>query len=127
MPTKKGPNATDVHVGKRIRMRRLVLNESQTWLADQLGLTFQQIQKYEKGVNRVGASRMQQLAVAMAVPISYFFEGAPGYREVKNGESASIATDFLTTKYGMRISKAFPKIKSEALKRQIVGLIEDVT
>ena len=71
----KTPNPTDKHVGARIRMRRLMLGMSQTALADGLDLTFQQIQKYEKGVNRVGASRLQQIAHILRVPVEFFFEG----------------------------------------------------
>ncbi len=76
MPTKL-PNPIDIHVGKRIRMRRLMLRMSQEKLADALGVTFQQIQKYEKGANRVGASRLQQIASALRVEVSFFFEGLP--------------------------------------------------
>src|ERR1700680_2298696 len=74
----KTPNPTDKYVGARIRMRRLMLGMSQTALAQGLGLTFQQIQKYEKGVNRIGASRLQQIAHILRVPVEFFFEGAPG-------------------------------------------------
>ena len=79
----KTPNPTDKHVGTRIRMRRLMLGMSQTALADGLDLTFQQIQKYEKGVNRVGASRLQQIAHILRVPVEFFFEGGPGSRARK--------------------------------------------
>ena len=73
----KFPNPTDKYVGSRVRMRRLMLHMSQERLADQLGLTFQQVQKYEKGTNRIGASRLQHIAEILQVPISFFFEGAP--------------------------------------------------
>src|SRR5580692_6117748 len=79
----KTPNPTDKHVGARIRMRRLMLGMSQTTLAQGLDLTFQQIQKYEKGVNRVGASRLQQIAHILRVPVEFFFEGAPGVQGAK--------------------------------------------
>src|SRR5674476_498199 len=75
---KKVPNPTDKHVGSRVRMRRQALGKSQTWLADAVDLTFQQIQKYEKGTNRIGSSRLQQFANILDVPVSFFFEGAPG-------------------------------------------------
>jgi transcriptional regulator with XRE-family HTH domain len=74
---KKAPNSIDVHVGSRIRLRRMTLDMSQTDLGAQLGVTFQQIQKYEKGTNRVGASRVQAIARALSVPVSWFFEDAP--------------------------------------------------
>jgi transcriptional regulator with XRE-family HTH domain len=76
---KKLPNPTDKYVGARVRMRRLMLDMSQTTLADALGLTFQQVQKYEKGTNRIGASRLQHISQFLQVPISFFFEGAPGH------------------------------------------------
>ena len=123
MRNQKAPKATDVYVGKRIRIRRLMLSKSQTWLGDQLGLTFQQVQKYEKGTNRVGASRMQQLAHVLQVPVSYFFDGGPQ----DDGEHKALpadSIDFLSTRYGIRISKSFLRIKSDALQRQIVELIE---
>ena len=75
--TKKSPNPIDKHVGNRVRMRRMMLRMSQEKLGDALGLTFQQVQKYEKGTNRIGASRLQQIAHTLQVPVSFFFEGAP--------------------------------------------------
>ena len=77
MIAKKAPNPTDKHVGSRVRMRRMMLGMSQEKLGDALGLTFQQVQKYEKGTNRIGASRLQQIAHILQVPVSFFFEGAP--------------------------------------------------
>ena len=74
---KKAPNPIDKHVGSRVRMRRMMLNMSQEKLGDSLGLTFQQVQKYEKGTNRIGASRLQQIGQILQVPVSFFFEGAP--------------------------------------------------
>ena len=75
---KKKPNPIDVHVGSRIRLRRTMLNMSQEKLGEALGITFQQIQKYEKGTNRVGASRLQNISSVLNVPVSFFFEAAPG-------------------------------------------------
>src|SRR6201746_2552328 len=77
MIAKKAPNPTDKHVGARVRMRRMMLSMSQEKLGDALGLTFQQVQKYEKGANRIGASRLQQISQILQVPVSFFFEGAP--------------------------------------------------
>ena len=74
---KKAPNDTDKHVGSRVRMRRMILGMNQTALGDALGLTFQQVQKYEKGTNRIGASRLQHIAQILKVPVSFFFDGAP--------------------------------------------------
>src|SRR5262252_3005385 len=77
LPRKKAPNPIDQHVGRRVRMRRLMLAMSQEKLGDALGLTFQQVQKYEKGANRIGASRLEQISHILQVPIEFFFEGAP--------------------------------------------------
>src|ERR1043166_6180006 len=74
---KKAPNPIDKHVGSRVRMRRMMLGMSQEKLGNALGLTFQQVQKYEKGANRIGASRLQQLSLILQVPVSFFFDGAP--------------------------------------------------
>src|SRR3954466_6269775 len=74
---KKVPNPVDKHVGSRVRMRRMMLGMSQEKLGDSLGLTFQQVQKYEKGTNRIGASRLQQISIILQVPVGFLFEGAP--------------------------------------------------
>ena len=76
MIAKKAPNPIDKHVGSRVRMRRMMLGMSQEKLGNNLGLTFQQVQKYEKGTNRIGASRLQQISQILQVPVSFFFEGA---------------------------------------------------
>src|ERR1041384_4005290 len=95
---KKAPNPTDKHVGSRVRMRRMMLNMSQEKLGDSLGLTFQQVQKYEKGTNRIGASRLQQIAHILQVPVSFFFEGAPhssGHSGMGEAPSPAYVADFL--------------------------------
>ena len=86
---KKTPNPIDKHVGSRVRMRRMMLSMSQEKLGDALGLTFQQVQKYEKGTNRIGASRLQQISNILQVPVSFFFEGAPNMPgHTRHGRSA---------------------------------------
>src|SRR6201987_5585214 len=105
MMAKKSPNPTDKYVGSRVRMRRLMLSMSQEKLAEQLGLTFQQVQKYEKGANRVSASRLQQLVNILQVPIPFFFEGAPqmtgfGGNNTK-APSTAYVSDFLATSDGL--------------------------
>ena len=123
--TPRSATATDCYVGQRIRARRLGLGKTQEWLGDRLGVTFQQVQKYEKGANRVGASRMQQLAHVLEVPVSYFFDGGPHADGRPTGvRSRFDAVRFMATRYGVRISRAFPKIKSEKLQRHLVRLIE---
>src|SRR5438445_5866965 len=111
MMAKKAPNPTDKHVGARVRMRRMMLSMSQEKLGDALSLTFQQVQKYEKGANRIGASRLQQIAQILDVPVSFFFEGAPvmpgGTGGIGEAPSPAYVTDFLSTSDGLALTKAF--------------------
>src|SRR6266481_7078710 len=120
MAAKKSPNPIDKHVGSRVRMRRMMLSMSQEKLGDALGLTFQQVQKYEKGTNRIGASRLQHIASIQQVPISFFFEGAPGLSFVL-GESSDYVSDFLATSEGLALTKAYMHIQNAKLRRSIVG------
>jgi len=126
---KKTPNPVDKHVGSRVRMRRMMLGMSQEKLGDALGLTFQQVQKYEKGTNRIGASRLQQISLILQVPVSFFFEGAPAPPGSGMGEAPSPAyvTDFLATTDGLSLTKAFMQIKSPKLRRRIVELVEEMS
>jgi transcriptional regulator with XRE-family HTH domain len=128
----RGPlNPIDKYVGNRLRMRRLMLDMSQTDIADALGLTFQQVQKYEKGTNRIGASRLQHIAQILQVPVSFFFEEAPtapgrwpsGTTEPR---SASYVTDFLATSDGLSLAKAFMLVENPKLRRAIVRLVEEI-
>jgi transcriptional regulator with XRE-family HTH domain len=125
--TKKTPNPTDKHVGSRVRMRRMMLGMSQEKLGDALSLTFQQVQKYEKGTNRIGASRLQQIAHFLQVPVSFFFDGAPdlppGAAGMTEAPSASYVSDFLATSEGLALAKAFMQIKDPKLRRRIVDLV----
>src|SRR5690606_16292746 len=129
---KKAPNPTDKHVGSRVRMRRMMLSMSQEKLGDALGLTFQQVQKYEKGTNRIGASRLQAIANILQVPVSFFFEGAPhgpgGHTSTGMSEAPSPAyvSDFLATSDGLSLTKSFMRIKSSKLRRRIVDLVEQI-
>jgi transcriptional regulator with XRE-family HTH domain len=127
---KKVPNPIDKHVGSRVRMRRMMLSMSQEKLGDALGLTFQQVQKYEKGTNRIGASRLQQISLILQVPVSFFFEGAPpppgrplGMEEAP---SPAYVTDFLSTNDGLALVKAFQRIGNAKLRRRIVDLVEEM-
>lgn len=130
MIAKKSPNPIDKHVGSRVRMRRMMLSMSQEKLGDALGLTFQQVQKYEKGTNRIGASRLQQISLILQVPVSFFFEGAPlpPGRSQGLGEAPSPAyvTDFLATSDGLTLVKAFVRIQNPKLRRRIVDLVEEM-
>ena len=120
----KRPNPTDVYVGSRVRMRRKMLGLSQEKLGEKLGITFQQIQKYEKGTNRVGASRLQAMATALEVPVSYFFPdeagaAAGGMRE----EGATFMMDFLSTTEGLELSRAFVRIQDAKIRRKVLELV----
>jgi transcriptional regulator with XRE-family HTH domain len=125
--TKKAPNPIDKHVGSRVRMRRMMIGMSQEKLGEKLGITFQQIQKYEKGTNRIGASRLQQIATVLSVPVSFFFEGAPvpeGFGGLSEPASPAYVSDFLATSDGLALTKAFMKVKDAKVRRRIVDLVE---
>jgi transcriptional regulator with XRE-family HTH domain len=127
---KKAPNPIDKHVGSRVRMRRMMLNMSQEKLGDALGLTFQQVQKYEKGTNRIGASRLQQISQILQVPVSFFFDGAPQAAEPGQFDEAPSPTyvaDFLATSDGLALTKAFMRIDDPKLRRKIVDLVEQIS
>ncbi len=132
MLAKKVPNPTDKHVGSRVRMRRMMLGMSQEKLGDALGLTFQQVQKYEKGTNRIGASRLQQISHVLQVPVEFFFEGGPSAHMGSRGEGMSDApspayvSDFLATSDGLALTKAFMRIEDPKLRRRIVDLVEQI-
>ena len=118
-------NSVDVHVGRRIRAARLAKGMSQERLADSLGVTFQQVQKYEKGVNRVGAGRLHYLAKTLVVPIAYFFEDAGGAEVAPTtNESFDAITEALSTKEGIRIARALARIREPEIRRRIADLLE---
>jgi transcriptional regulator with XRE-family HTH domain len=127
---KKAPNPIDKHVGSRVRMRRMMLSMSQEKLGDALGLTFQQVQKYEKGTNRIGASRLQQISHTLQVPVSFFFDGAPSLPDqvdgMKEAPSPAYVSDFLATSDGLALTKAFMRVKEGKLRRRIVDLVEEI-
>ena len=121
----KPPNPVDRHVGSRVRMRRIMLGMSQEKLGEGLGLTFQQIQKYEKGTNRIGASRIQQISEILRVPVSFLFEGSPGSSAVFNeAPSPTYIADFLATAEGLALVRAFTRIPEIKLRRAIVDMVE---
>jgi transcriptional regulator with XRE-family HTH domain len=130
MVAKKAPNPIDKHVGSRVRMRRMMLGMSQERLGDSLGLTFQQVQKYEKGTNRIGASRLQQISHILQVPVAFFFEGAPVLQgasdKMNEAPSPAYVSDFLATSEGLSLTKAFMRIKEPRLRRRIVDLVEAI-
>ena len=128
MMIKKVPNPIDRHVGSRVRMRRMLAGISQERLGEALGLTFQQVQKYEKGSKRISASRLQQIAKMLDVPVAFFFDGAPSGDMPAGGFSDSAATtyisDFLSTSEGVQLTKAFTRIKNSRVRRRVIDLVE---
>ena len=125
---KKLPNPIDKHVGSRVRMRRVLIGMSQERLGGALGLTFQQVQKYEKGTNRIGASRLQQIAGVLSVPPAFFFEDMPACEGVPaegsfSEEGAGYVVDFLSTAEGLLLNKAFVRIKEGRVRKKIIDLV----
>jgi len=128
MQSKHAPrsaNPVDVHVGTRVRLRRQVLKMSQERLGDSLGVTFQQVQKYERGANRVGASRLWKMSQVLSVPVNFFFEGLgdeipiDGFAE---DEQRPIVYDFINSHDGVALAMAVSKIKSKPVRRRILEL-----
>ena len=109
----------DIELGKRIRLRRVEQKISQAELDEQLGVSFQQVQKYEKGVNRVGAARLQQIATALDVPVTFFYDGDGKAREVES-------LLFLDSAFSLRLLRAYSKIKDQTVQRQLVSLMESI-
>ena len=127
MENKKKPNPIDIHVGSRIRLRRTMLGMSQEKLGESLGITFQQIQKYEKGTNRVGASRLQNISSILNVPV--FFEDAPGDQAdtsigFADASSSNYVVDFLSSSEGLQLNRAFVKIGDPKVRRKLVDLVK---
>ncbi|MFI5012915.1 MAG: helix-turn-helix domain-containing protein [Hyphomicrobiales bacterium] len=126
---KKTPNLIDRHVGSRLRMRRVLMGMSQEKLGDSLGVTFQQVQKYEKGMNRIGASRLQSASRALEVPVEFFFRDAPQLdaNQQASGSAdaadSNLVADFLSSNEGIELNQAFIRIKDRKLRRRIVELV----
>lgn len=126
----RSPNPTDRYVGARVRSRRIMLGMSQEYLGDALGVAFQQVQKYEKGANRISASRLQQIAHILKVPITFFFEGAPSpsssSQATDHVATPAYLTEFLATKDGLMLCNAFMQISDAKLRRAIVHLVSTI-
>ncbi len=122
-------NPMDAHVGSRVRLRRMLLGMSQEKLGEQLGLTFQQVQKYEKGVNRIGASRLFDLAQVLGVPVQFFYDEAPVAEGFVPADGMAerpqegFALDFLSSRDGLELNKAFVRISDPKVRRAIVDLV----
>lgn len=125
---RKQPNLIDVHVGSRIRLRRNVMGMSQERLGDSLGISFQQIQKYERGTNRVGASRLQKIADILNVQISFFFEEAPGNDATVIAPPSASSFDglqtFLSSSEGFRLNREFVKITNPNVRQSIIEMVK---
>ena len=125
----KKPNPVDIHVGSRVRLQRVLIGMSQQKLGKLLGLTFQQVQKYEKGINRIGASRLFELAQIFSVPVQFFFDelqisggtaSMPGFSE---DSSETNYVEFLNTREGIELNRAFQKISDPKVRRNVVELV----
>lgn len=139
--TKGSPDPVDVHVGKRLRLRRSLLGMSQEKLAESIGLTFQQIQKYEKGTNRISASRLFQFSKILQIPISYFYEqfgkpehdyvAAQGFsdneQEPFGGAEDAIAADIMQSKETLTLVRAYYEIKDEAVRKHFLQLLKSMS
>jgi transcriptional regulator with XRE-family HTH domain len=128
---KKSPNPVDIHVGSRVRLRRMLVGLSQEKLGDSMELTFQQIQKYEKGVNRIGASRLFRLSQFLDVPVQFFFEGMPSAERSANLGMAERDTDaflyeFLNTRDGLELNRAFIKVGDTNVRRSVIELVRSL-
>ena len=126
----KMPNPIDRHVGARLKMRRVTVGMSQSKLGEALEITFQQIQKYEKGSNRIGASRLQELARVLSVPPAFFFEGAPSSAVQAGGfaepESGAYVAEFLSTAEGLQLNRAFALIRDAKVRKRILELVSSL-
>ncbi|MFI4936829.1 MAG: helix-turn-helix domain-containing protein [Caulobacterales bacterium] len=128
----RSPNPIDLHVGARIRMRRRMQGVSQEKLADALGLTFQQVQKYERGANRVSASKLYEIAACLQAPVSYFFEGLADPAQigeadgVAGGSSEQLVHAFLMTSEGLELASLFPRLPRGRLRRRLLDLVRAV-
>ena len=128
------PNPIDVHVGGRVRFRRMLLGMSQERLGEKLGLTFQQIQKYEKGINRIGASRLYDLAQVLGVPVQFFYEDAPigesrvdaADGQAADGQDEHSIVAFLRSRDGLELNRAFVRIPDLKARRAIVDLVRSL-
>jgi transcriptional regulator with XRE-family HTH domain len=127
---KKHANPVDAQVGSRVRLRRMLIGMSQERLGELLGLTFQQVQKYEKGVNRIGAGRLFDVARILGVPIDYFYENVSsqlaGSRSVSEGEVSPSVMDFVASGEGLQLSLAFMRIQDAKVRKRVLDLVRSL-
>jgi transcriptional regulator with XRE-family HTH domain len=122
----KQPHPIDKHVGGRVRMYRVKANMSQELLGTQLGLTFQQVQKYEKGTNRMGASRLHQISEILNIPVASLFEGLPGPKRNYTDNLVNEFVEFMGTTLGQRLIQAFARIHNRNVRANLAGLVESI-
>ncbi|HWY15487.1 MAG TPA: helix-turn-helix domain-containing protein [Rhizomicrobium sp.] len=127
---KKQANSIDAQVGNRVRLRRMLVGMSQEKLGEMLGLTFQQVQKYEKGVNRIGAGRLYRVGQILGVPVSYFYEDVmeqgPETSPVANDRATPSAVEFLSSSEGMQLTLAFMRIREPKVRRRVIDLVKSL-
>jgi len=126
---KKQPNPIDAQVGNRVRLRRMLVGMSQEKLGETLGLTFQQVQKYEKGVNRIGAGRLYRIAQILEVPINYFYEDVAEKAEsspAQGDRTAAPVMEFLARGEGLQLALAFMRIKESKVRKRVIDLIKSL-
>ncbi|HTN41893.1 MAG TPA: helix-turn-helix transcriptional regulator [Asticcacaulis sp.] len=124
------PHPIDLHVGSRVRLRRKLLGLSQDKLGGHLGLTFQQVQKYERGANRISASKLFEIANLLKVPVDYFYEGYVESEVLDNQEASESERNvhgFLMTTEGVELAQSFPLIRSPRRRRKILDLVRSLT
>jgi transcriptional regulator with XRE-family HTH domain len=122
----KLPDPVDRYVGNRVRMRRVDIDMSQEQLAAMIGLTFQQIQKYEKGINRISSSKLAGISQALSVSVAWLFEGAPGKHNSSQTPVETTVLDFMATRDGLSIARNFPQLKDPAMRRSFLNLVEAI-
>jgi transcriptional regulator with XRE-family HTH domain len=125
------PHPVDIHVGRRLRLKRTILGMSQEAVGKEIGVTFQQIQKYERGINRMGASRLYDFAKALGVPVSYFFDGFGEYANdtgmalgMSEPEAAKFESEKVNNRETLEVMRAYYRIKSPAVRKRIIELIK---
>ncbi len=132
-PSRKGPHPIDVHVGSRVRLRRNLLGISQTDLGKPLGVAFQQVQKYEKGTNRISPSRLFNLSRVLDVPISYFFEdlspaaaggGKRRTRGLSEAPASVLEPDSLSRRETVELIRAYYRVKDPRLRKRVLDLLQ---
>ncbi len=130
--TKGGPDPIDIHVGSRVRLRRMILGMSQEKLGKALGLTFQQVQKYEKGVNRIGASRLFQLSELLNTPIQFFYDdydpasGGPSYAGMAEPDAGDAFMKFVSSPEGVQLCRYFSLIEDPQVKKRVLDLVKTI-